>query len=195
MQSVSKTQFARPRVVERQQNGVWKNNFEESEDTIQHYDDFMQIIDDAFDDTVDINFDLDAFMGNAPDSETTALKERVAELEEEVKRTKEKFFQTSNRDETKRCDKCFDVISLPYCRSVFWVHKEQCFEKFHCNQCESKAKELRRKLVKWYWKDGGAHEPHHYANRVAFTMVNRFGDCQHRTVEDLSIEFDKPFYI
>lgn len=189
--SVFHTPAARPRTVERQSTGVWAKKIEEK---IEHTDTLIEIIDEAFEGDVDMDFDLDAFIGHAHDSEKKVLQDRVLELETELEETKAKFFTTSNRDESKRCDKCFDVISLPYCRSIFWVHREQCFEKYHCRQCESKAKELRRKLVRWYWKDGGAHDPHDYAKRVAFTIVDRFGETQHRTVEDLSIEFDKPFY-
>lgn len=206
--SVLKTPPSRPRTVQRQSTGVWKKQVEEK---IEHTGLLMELEDDeifdiscygfddgddgVFDNHADIDFDVDAFMGNAPDSKQKLLEERVAQLEKELEDAKAKFFTTSNRDESKRCDKCYDVISLPYCRSIFWVHQEQCFEKFHCYQCESKAKELRRKLLKWYWKDGGAHDPQDYANRVAFTKVNKLAECQHWTVEDLGTEFDKPFYV
>ena len=187
-----------------QGNGRWEvqEKAEEKAESITSSDSIIAIddgFDDGFDDILnsiaeDLDFDV-LMMPDAQDAKTKELQERVLQLEEELKEAKAKCFQPSNRDESKRCDKCYDVVSFPYYRSVFWVHQKRCFEKFHCQHCESKPKELRRKLVNWYWKDEGAHSPQHYSDRVAFTVVNRVGECQHRTLEDLSVEFDKSFYV
>ena len=119
---------------------------------------------------------------------------RIFELEEELQKSKDKFFTTDNKDYNKRCDKCYDVIeSCSHFRSVFWVHREQFFEKYYCFECEKKPKELRRRLTDWYWKDGGAHRPIDYFERAVFTAVNAKRLCRHWTLEETSDEFSKSF--
>lgn len=195
-----------PRVVQLQKNGLWQHRAVEEYPRLPDLDpadivseDQMQFLHDDF----ELDFDMDDLSMGADD----AAKERIESLESEVfdnqctilqleddlQKSKEKFFMTEERDEAKRCDKCYDVIEGSHYRSVFWVHSQRCFEKYHCFECEKKPKELRRRLINWYWKDNGAHRPIVYVERVVFTTVNSKGLCQHRTVEELAEEFSKCF--
>ena len=118
----------------------------------------------------------------------------IAKVPTEKSLKGKKAFFAPVADRLNRCDKCLNVIEKPCFRSVFWVSLENSVVKFHCRACEKKAKEVRRRLANWYWKDDGAHHPMDFAKRAVFTSLHRDGKTEHVTVEELGEEFDKPLY-
>ena len=193
------------RVVQLQKNGLWQQQEMDAYPTLPTLDPFdieskdsIEYLDEELGELAELDLDTDILMDDASKERIETLESEVfdnqctiLQLEEDLQKSKEKFFMTEERDDAKRCDKCYDVIEGSHYRSVFWVHEEKCFEKYHCFECEKKPKELRRRLVNWYWKDHGAHRPFDYLERAVFTTVNCRGLCDHRTLEDLADEFDK----
>lgn len=191
------------------QNGLWQQQEMDAYPRLPDLDaadieckETMQFLDDGLGDIGNLDIDMDLSM-----DDDDATKERIEtlesevfdnqctilQLEEDLQKSKEKFFMTEEKDEAKRCDKCYDVIEGSHYRSIFWVHSQRCFEKYHCFECEKRPKELRRRLISWYWKDDGAHQPRDYLERAVFTTINSKGLCHHRTLDELAEEFDKYF--
>ena len=194
-------------VVRRDSTGVWKKTVVPTiakdispRERILSVDNVQDLNDDFnFDFDMDLDVDLDVDMSaelkTVDDMQSQLVDQEITilSLEEDLRNCKQAFLAPV-ADPLNRCDKCLNVIEKPCFRSVFWVSLENSVVKFHCRECEKKAKEVRRRLANWYWKDDGAHHPMDFAKRVVFTSLHRDGKTEHVTVEELSEEFDKPIY-